>query len=104
MNRALVHAIERIESGSRDEGRSDFKEGRGFRARSTGRRSGSQRAQDKVKPVGRPQVVAALGSRDMLPAIVFIFSRAGCDGALFQCLRSRKELTTPEEQEEANQS
>ena len=101
VNRALVHAIERIESGSRDEGRSDFKEGRGFRARSTGRRSGAQRAQDKVKPVGRPQVVAALGSRDMLPAIVFIFSRAGCDGALFQCLRTRKELTTPEEQEEA---
>ena len=36
----------------------------------------------------------------MLPAIVFIFSRAGCDGALFQCLRSRKELTTAEEQDE----
>lgn len=100
VNRDLEHAIARIESGSGDEGRRDFEEGRGFRARSGGRRSGRERAQDRVRPVGRPEVVQVLQGRDMLPAIVFIFSRAGCDGALFQCLRSRKELTTPEEQEE----
>ena len=101
VNTALLRAIERIEAGTTDEGRADFESGRGFRSRTKGRRSGHTRGQDKVKPVGRPQVVAALGGRDMLPAIVFIFSRAGCDGALFQCLRSRKELTTPEEQEKA---
>ena len=34
---------------------------------------------------------------EMLPAITFIFSRAGCDGALYQCLRSRMVLTSQEE-------
>ena len=100
VNRDLEHAIERIEAGVGDEGRRDFEEGRGFRSRSGGRRSGRERGQDRFRPVGRPEVVSALAGRDMLPAIVFIFSRAGCDGALFQCLRSRKELTTPEEREE----
>ena len=100
VNRRLEHAIERIEAGSSDEGRRDFEEGRGFRSRS---RSGRSRGQDKVRPVGRPEVVSALQGQDMLPAIVFIFSRAGCDGALFQCLRSRKELTTPEERAEIEQ-
>ena len=99
VNRDLEYAIERIESGRAEEGRRDFEEGRGFRSRAAGRRSGRERPVDRTKPVGRPEVVSALQGRDMLPAIVFIFSRAGCDGALFQCLRSRKELTTPEEQE-----
>ncbi|MDY5784564.1 DEAD/DEAH box helicase, partial [Corynebacterium sp.] len=98
VNRDLEHAIERIESGRAEEGRRDYEEGRGFRSRAEGRRSGRDRS-DKIRPVGRPEVVSALQARDMLPAIVFIFSRAGCDGALFQCLRSRKELTTPEEQQ-----
>lgn len=102
VNRGLEHAIERIEAGASDEGRRDFEEGRGFRSRSRSShsRSGHARGQDKVRPIGRPEVVSALQGQDMLPAIVFIFSRAGCDGALFQCLRSRKELTTPEERAE----
>ena len=103
VNRDLERAIERIETGA-DEGRRDFEEGRGFRSRSRGgHRSGDRRPQDRVRPVGRPEVVEALKGRDMLPAIVFIFSRAGCDGALFQCLRSRKELTTHEEAERIRQ-
>lgn len=102
VNRSLEHAIERIEAGASDEGRRDYEEGRGFRSRSRSR-SGRVRGQDKVRPVGRPEVVSALQGQDMLPAIVFIFSRAGCDGALFQCLRSRKELTTPEERAEITQ-
>ncbi|MGV0393553.1 DEAD/DEAH box helicase [Corynebacterium riegelii] len=100
VNRELERAIARIEAGAGDQGRSDYEQGRGFRSRADGRRSGRERSQDRVHPVGRPEVVQALQGRDMLPAIVFIFSRAGCDGALFQCLRSRKELTTPEEQEQ----
>ncbi len=103
VNRDLERAIERVETGA-DEGRRDFEEGRGFRSRSRGgHRSGDRRPQDRVRPVGRPEVVEALKGRDMLPAIVFIFSRAGCDGALFQCLRSRKELTTHEEAERIRQ-
>ena len=99
VNRDLEHAIARMEEGRTDEGRSDYEEGRGFRARAAGRRSGRERGADRIRPIGRPELVSVLQGRDMLPAIVFIFSRAGCDGALFQCLRSRKELTTHEEQE-----
>ncbi|GAB3074634.1 ski2-like helicase [Corynebacterium aquatimens] len=104
VNRELLHVVERLESASANAGRADYESGKGFRSRTQGRRggdsrSGNTRPQDRVRPVGRPEVVSALAGRDMLPAIVFIFSRAGCDGALFQCLRSRKEMTTPEEAE-----
>ncbi|AWB83998.1 DEAD/DEAH box helicase [Corynebacterium liangguodongii] len=99
VNRDLDDAIERIEGGSRDEGRGDFEAGKGFRSRAGGRRPSRDRGASRIRPVGRPEVVSALQARDMLPAIVFIFSRAGCDGALFQCLRTRKELTTADEQQ-----
>src|SRR4029077_6795893 len=36
----------------------------------------------------------------LLPGIVFIFSRVGCDAAVEQCLRSGIRLTTPEERDE----
>lgn len=97
VNRTLERKIERLESGLAAEGRSDFEEGRGFRARTEGRRSGKDRPQDRYRPLGRPEVISTLGGQDMLPAITFIFSRAGCDGALAQCHRSRMELTTKEE-------
>ena len=67
--------------------------GRG-RGRSSGRTSANNR------PLPRPDVIAKLDQEGLLPAITFIFSRAGCDGALTQCLRSRLVLTTPEQAEE----
>jgi ATP-dependent RNA helicase HelY len=42
-------------------------------------------------------VVARLDRDALLPAITFIFSRAGCDAAVSQCVRSGLRLTTPEE-------
>src|SRR5262249_25145914 len=36
----------------------------------------------------------------LLPAITFIFSRAGCDAAVQQCLAAGLQLTTPEESAE----
>ena len=48
----------------------------------------------------RTGVVEALGERQMLPAIYFIFSRAGCDDAVDQCLADGLRLTTPEERAE----
>lgn len=48
----------------------------------------------------RPDLVAKLDSEGLLPAIVFIFSRAGCDAAVRQCADARLTLTTPEEREE----
>ncbi|WP_067843839.1 DEAD/DEAH box helicase [Nocardia lijiangensis] len=45
------------------------------------------------RPLPRPEVLARLDDEGLLPAITFIFSRAGCDGALAQCLRSRLDLS-----------
>ena len=45
----------------------------------------------------RPEVISRLDSSGLLPAITFIFSRAGCDAAVQQCLAAGLRLTTPEE-------
>ncbi|MBA4856380.1 DEAD/DEAH box helicase [Nocardia farcinica] len=52
------------------------------------------------RPLPRPEVLARLDEEGLLPAITFIFSRAGCDGALAQCLRSRLDLSRPEDADE----
>ncbi len=44
----------------------------------------------------RSELVEALDDRSMLPAIVFIFSRAACDDAVAQCLSDGMRLTTSE--------
>ncbi|MDH6281194.1 DEAD/DEAH box helicase [Prescottella agglutinans] len=49
------------------------------------------------RPLPRPEVIARLDEEGLLPAITFIFSRAGCEAALAQCVRSRLRLTTPEQ-------
>jgi ATP-dependent RNA helicase HelY len=49
------------------------------------------------RPPARPDVIGTLGREGLLPAITFIFSRAGCDAAVKQCLRSSLRLTTDEE-------
>ncbi|QGU04590.1 DEAD/DEAH box helicase [Corynebacterium comes] len=103
VNRELEERIERMESAQAEEGRSDWESGHGFRARAEGRRAGVKRPEDRQRPVGRPDVIRVLQSMKMLPAITFIFSRAGCDGALFQCVRSNLVLTSPEESERIEQ-
>lgn len=47
----------------------------------------------------RIHIVEALERESLLPAIDFIFSRAGCDSALTQCTRSRLTLTTKKERQ-----
>jgi ATP-dependent RNA helicase HelY len=47
----------------------------------------------------RPDVIARLDASGLLPAITFIFSRAGCNAAVEQCLVAGLRLTTPEEAE-----
>jgi ATP-dependent RNA helicase HelY len=49
------------------------------------------------RPPTRPDVVATLDREGLLPAITFVFSRAGCDAAVKQCLRSSLRLTTDED-------
>jgi ATP-dependent RNA helicase HelY len=41
----------------------------------------------------RPDVISVLDHSALLPTIVFVFSRAGCDAAVSQCLRSSLRLT-----------
>ena len=51
------------------------------------------------RPPSRPDVIATLDREGLLPAITFIFSRAGCEGAVKQCLRSSLRLTTQQDRE-----
>jgi ATP-dependent RNA helicase HelY len=45
----------------------------------------------------RVDVIERLRAESLLPAITFIFSRAGCEGAVTQCLRANLRLNTPAE-------
>ncbi len=47
----------------------------------------------------RPDVVDRLDREGLLPAIVFIFSRVGCDAAVTQSLDAGVRLTSPEERD-----
>ncbi len=62
-----------------------------WQPRGRGRRHGGPGFQ---RPPSRPDVIATLDREGLLPAITFIFSRAGCDAAVKQCLRSPLRLTT----------
>jgi ATP-dependent RNA helicase HelY len=56
---------------------------------------GGQRGRPTIyRTPSRPDVVEMLEHENLLPAITFIFSRAGCDAAVKQCLRSSLRLTT----------
>ncbi|MGA9374098.1 MAG: DEAD/DEAH box helicase, partial [Mycobacterium sp.] len=45
----------------------------------------------------RADVIATLDAEGLLPAITFVFSRAGCDAAVKQCLRAPLRLTSDAE-------
>ncbi len=63
------------------------------------RRPGGVRHSRLVGP-RRSELIEALDDLTMLPAIVFIFSRAACDDAVAQCLSDGLHLTSPEERAE----
>ncbi len=50
--------------------------------------------------VDRVRLIEQLDQRDMLPAIDFIFSRAGCDAAVRQVVEGGVRLTSPEDRAE----
>jgi ATP-dependent RNA helicase HelY len=58
----------------------------------------------RFPPAYRPDVISRLDSDGLLPAITFIFSRAGCNAAVEQCLVAGLRLTTPEEAETIKQT
>ena len=60
---------------------------------------GGRRPQS-VRGPSRVEVLDRLDAEGLLPAITFIFSRAGCDAAVTQCLHAGLRLLTPEERHE----
>ncbi len=54
----------------------------------------------RIERLDRPDVVELLGRSNLLPAIFFIFSRAGCDAAVKQVRRSGVRLTDQDERRE----
>ncbi len=54
----------------------------------------------RVWVASRPEIIDRLERDRLLPAIVFIFSRVGCDAAVTQCLAAGVRLNTPEERDE----
>lgn len=56
-------------------------------ARNYGHRRGAHRDQLGVRTPRRSELLEALYEEELLPAIVFIFSRAGCEEAVRQCMR-----------------
>jgi ATP-dependent RNA helicase HelY len=67
-----------------------------------GRRSGRRREArpQRFRPPARSDVIDRLDRAGLLPAITFIFSRAGCDAAVEQCMYSGLRLTSTEEAEQ----
>ncbi|MGH3449605.1 MAG: DEAD/DEAH box helicase, partial [Haloechinothrix sp.] len=72
----------------------------GFRGSRQRKRSYPPRM-PRFRPPSRVDVLERLDAEGLLPAIVFIFSRAGCDAAVDQCVRAGMRLNTPEEIERA---
>jgi ATP-dependent RNA helicase HelY len=66
-----------------------------------GQRNGGRDGRPSLhRPPSRPDVIATLDHESLLPAITFVFSRAGCDAAVKQCLRSPLRLTTEAERKQ----
>ena len=89
---------------ARDDGRSrrtsDRRDKRGAPRGRAGARGQSSGNRGRTYLPGRFDVVERLDSEGLLPAIVFIFSRVGCDAAVTQCLNANLRLTSNEERTE----
>jgi ATP-dependent RNA helicase HelY len=72
-----------------DAERLDRRSGRGPR--------GQPRGSRRLRAPSRVEVAELLAAHELLPAIVFVFSRAGCDGAVDQCRAGGVRLTTADE-------
>jgi ATP-dependent RNA helicase HelY len=68
-------------------------------AKDVGRNHSRGGRQDSVR-ADRSEIVALLDSKNLLPAIFFIFSRVGCDSAVRQVLRAGVRLTQAAERDE----
>jgi ATP-dependent RNA helicase HelY len=90
VNPELRRIAQRDGAGGRGSG-----DGRGGKGPGRPARAGRHPARFRVPR--RPEVIDRLDAAGLLPAITFIFSRAGCDAAVLQCLDAGLRLTTPDE-------
>ncbi len=72
----------------------------GARQRSDAARHHARGGRPHQRKMDRAAVIRLLEERDLIPAIFFIFSRAGCDSAVTQVLRSGIRLTTQSERKQ----
>ncbi|MEJ6489276.1 DEAD/DEAH box helicase [Leucobacter sp. USCH14] len=70
------------------------------RGRGRGERSRGRPPVRRTRRISRSDIARALDETGLVPAIVFIFSRNGCDQAVRQCLMEGITLTTREERDE----
>ena len=91
INPHLTQLLRRHAPGGRDQRGPRGPRDRGHRGRGGPPGTG-------VRPAPRFVVVRELADAGLLPAIVFIFSRVGCEAAVQQCLTAGVRLTTPQEQ------
>lgn len=68
-----------------------------YGARSGARRSRGSAPIRRFQKIRRSEIAHALEEQDLLPGIVFIFSRNGCDSAVQQCIADGVRLTTADE-------
>lgn len=61
------------------------------------RRTKGRRSPRRFSTPSRPEIVELLDDNDMLPAIVFIFSRAQCEDAVNSCIKAGLQLTDHDE-------
>ena len=84
------HLVRRTEDLARTQ--APWHRGRGGRDNGRGGGGGP-----RFRPTSRVEVVERLDAAGLLPAIVFVFSRAGCGAAVEQCVRAGLRLTTEDE-------
>ncbi|WP_049567948.1 DEAD/DEAH box helicase [Streptomyces sp. SBT349] len=76
----------RMENSRPWSGRERYRNGKDRRRAADREREKRQRA--RVYPPSRVEVIDRLDAEGLLPAITFIFSRAGCEAAVQQCLQA----------------
>ncbi|MCW2547123.1 MAG: hypothetical protein JWN96_1583 [Mycobacterium sp.] len=93
VNRELVRI--RAEQAQADHSRGGARGGRSSTPRGARKTDGPRPR--RIWVPSRPDVIEILDREGLLPAITFIFSRAGCDAAVGQCLSAGLRLATPDE-------
>lgn len=99
LNPELGHLRPRSRESRGTEGRTYY--GRGDdRYRSNRDRSRGRAPVRRSRRISRSDIARALEETGLLPGIVFVFSRNGCDQAVRQCLAEGIRLTTRDERDE----